>query len=67
MLDFNIVWYNDVVDQKLPLELKFRRLSRQLLCHMISGKVLHSYGRDGEHPSVHISEWMCLAQLPGFA
>ena len=29
---------------------------------MITGKLLRSYVRDGEHPYVHNSEWMCMVQ-----
>ena len=47
--NLNIVWHNDVFDQKKTLKFEFLRLLRQLICHMIRGKLLHSYVGD-EHP-----------------
>ena len=49
MIDLNIVWYNDVLDHKVTLMFEFLRLSRQLLRHMIRGKLLLSYVSDGKH------------------
>ena len=57
MLDLKNKRYNDVLDHKLPLKFEFLRLSRQLLCHMIRDKLLHSYVRDGEHPILNKCVW----------
>ena len=50
MFDLSIVWYNDVLDQTLPLKFEFLKLLRQLLCHTIRGELLRSFVRDDEHP-----------------
>ena len=59
VLDLKIVWYIGVLDHKIPLQFEFLRLSRQLLCHMIWGKLLRSYVRDGEHPCVILNGCVC--------
>ena len=63
VLDLNFVWY------KLPLKFEFLRLSEQLLCHMIRGKLLRSYVRDGyEQPyTIWMDVYGKTVGQPGFA
>ena len=65
-LDLNSFWYNDVLDHKLPLEIEFLRLQRQLLSHMIRGKLQRSSVRDGEHPYKVLNEFV-WHMVPGSA
>ena len=61
----NDVWYNDSRSYNVPLSFKFLRLSRQLLHHVIRGKLVYSNLRMSKyHCAIHIHSELCMGVHP---